>query len=302
MAWNGVGTFLLNPLFSPESNGNVVDAVRYNGLTNDIAQGITACLAKNGENTPTANLPMGGYKHTGAGAATAAGEYAVYEQVALLADLILTTTNKGADLVGYLYNAGYDLDTVGDALDSLFDAIQDLIGTANQITVTQTTATSITLSFPTAVQFPGTVSSAGFTDGVAVPSGQVGEVITTTLSTPAAMTTGTNVNVQTLNLPPGHWEINGTLVFNPDSAYVGAATGGGLSIIPTTLPAEEFRTLLIGSNVALGVIPAAFNLTYPVPPRPLVNSASQIIYLVAQASFSAGSVTVSGLIRARRVR
>jgi len=80
MSWNGLGTFVLNPAFSPEVNGNIIDAVRYNGLFSDLATGLTAALAKNGENVPTGNLPMGGYKHTGAAAATAAGQYLEYSQ------------------------------------------------------------------------------------------------------------------------------------------------------------------------------------------------------------------------------
>lgn len=80
MAWNGLGQYVLNPLYDPETNGNVIDAVKHNGRFNDLATGITACLAKNGENTPTANLPMGGFKHTGVAAATAAGQYVEYAQ------------------------------------------------------------------------------------------------------------------------------------------------------------------------------------------------------------------------------
>lgn len=80
MAWNGIGTFVLDPAFSPEVNGNIIDAVRYNGLFNDLAAGLTAALAKNGENVPTANLRMGGYKHTGAAPAVAAGQYITWEQ------------------------------------------------------------------------------------------------------------------------------------------------------------------------------------------------------------------------------
>ncbi len=80
MPWNGIGTFVLDPAFSPEVNGNIIDAVRYNGLFTDLAEGLTDALAKNGENVPIANLPMGGYKHTGAAAATAAGQYITWEQ------------------------------------------------------------------------------------------------------------------------------------------------------------------------------------------------------------------------------
>jgi hypothetical protein len=95
MAWDGSGQYLLNPLYTPEVNGNVVDAPRYNGALADIAAGITFCLAKNGENVPTANLPMSGYKHTGVGEATAAGEYVEFSQVeSLIADAIALLANS----------------------------------------------------------------------------------------------------------------------------------------------------------------------------------------------------------------
>ena len=80
MAWNGIGQFVLNPLYDPEINGNIIDAVKHNGRMNDLATGLTAALAKNGENAPTANLPMGGHKHTGAAPATGNGQYLTYEQ------------------------------------------------------------------------------------------------------------------------------------------------------------------------------------------------------------------------------
>jgi hypothetical protein len=78
MPWSGTGTYSLPPAYSPEVNGTVIDAARYNGLTLDIATGLTAALAKNGENVPTANLPMGGFKHTGAADGNAAGQYLTF--------------------------------------------------------------------------------------------------------------------------------------------------------------------------------------------------------------------------------
>jgi hypothetical protein len=42
----------------------------------DIASGINDCLKKDGGNHPTANLPMGGYKHTGVADASVSTEYA----------------------------------------------------------------------------------------------------------------------------------------------------------------------------------------------------------------------------------
>lgn len=80
MAWNGAGTFVLNSLYSPEVNGTTIDANRYNGLMADLAAGITNCLAKDGQNTATANIPMGGFKLTGLGEGSAAGQALTYNQ------------------------------------------------------------------------------------------------------------------------------------------------------------------------------------------------------------------------------
>jgi hypothetical protein len=80
MSWNGSGTYTLPPATTPEVAGTIIDASRYNATLSDMAAGITAALARNGENAPTANLPMGGFKHTGAVAGVAPGQYLVYGQ------------------------------------------------------------------------------------------------------------------------------------------------------------------------------------------------------------------------------
>lgn len=47
----------------------------------DIATALTASIAKDGQTTPTANLPMGTYRHTGVGDASARTDYASAKQV-----------------------------------------------------------------------------------------------------------------------------------------------------------------------------------------------------------------------------
>lgn len=111
MPWNGAGTYSLPPAYSPEVNGDVIDAVRYNGLTTDIATGVTNALAKDGQNTPTANLPMGGFKLTGLAAGTLAGESLRFEQVSLrVAETSLalsaTTSDIGAQAAGEILLTG----------------------------------------------------------------------------------------------------------------------------------------------------------------------------------------------------
>jgi len=100
MPWSGAGTYSLPAAYTPEVNGTTIDATRYNGATTDIATAISACLAKNGENVPTANLPMGGLKHTGAAAGSATGQYLVYAQSAAVVDSLTVTTT--ATITGLL--------------------------------------------------------------------------------------------------------------------------------------------------------------------------------------------------------
>lgn len=80
MPWNGSGTYSPPVATFPEVNGTVIDANRYNPTISDLAAGITACLAKDGQNVPVTNLPMGGFKHTGANVAANSGEYVTFNQ------------------------------------------------------------------------------------------------------------------------------------------------------------------------------------------------------------------------------
>ena len=82
MGWSGSGAF--NRIYSwvNDKNANIaITASRVDGEADDFAAGIQACVAKNGENTATGNLPMGGYKHTGVGNAAARDSYAAAGQI-----------------------------------------------------------------------------------------------------------------------------------------------------------------------------------------------------------------------------
>jgi len=77
MAWNGSGTFSrITTSVSPAVGGTTIDVADQNSYTADTAAGINACVAKNGENTATGNMPMGGFKHTGVADGAALTDYA----------------------------------------------------------------------------------------------------------------------------------------------------------------------------------------------------------------------------------
>jgi hypothetical protein len=80
MAWNGSGTFSL--LYSwvarrdAGSPTNLIGATEMDAEFANIKTGLENCVTRDGQNAATAALPMGGYAHTGVGAATARTQYA----------------------------------------------------------------------------------------------------------------------------------------------------------------------------------------------------------------------------------
>ena len=79
MSRDGAGTYNL-----PEAAfvyDTVISETAMNSNLSDIASALTASIAKDGQTTPTANLPMGGYKLTGMGVGSAATDSAHLGQV-----------------------------------------------------------------------------------------------------------------------------------------------------------------------------------------------------------------------------
>lgn len=79
MPRNGSGTY--SRAVAPYQNGTTADAPTVNTEMNDIASALTQSLSKDGQTTPTADLPMGGNNHTGVGDAISRNQYAAAGQV-----------------------------------------------------------------------------------------------------------------------------------------------------------------------------------------------------------------------------
>ena len=81
MSFNGSGTFVINSAGQPVVTGTVISSTAFNALTADLATGLSTTITKNGQSTPTANLPMGGFKLTGLVDGTAATDSATVSQI-----------------------------------------------------------------------------------------------------------------------------------------------------------------------------------------------------------------------------
>lgn len=69
MSRNGSGVYSL-PAGNPVVTGTTISSTWANNTLNDIASALTASLTADGQTTPSANLPMGGYVLSGVGSAT----------------------------------------------------------------------------------------------------------------------------------------------------------------------------------------------------------------------------------------
>jgi len=252
MAWNGLGTYILSPVFSPEVNGTIIDAARYNGLTNDIAAGISFCLAKDGENSPIADLPMAGYKHTGVGDASATGQYLAYGQVPLGTELLSTSPTEGANLIGYDYSDGYDVDTVGQTLTGLLDSVQEVFGTTDQIVITaDTVLQQLTWSLPDDVVVVNSITApGGFIGAASSVAGQTASNVpdTVVVRGPTGNFAGNLIASNSLvtgvlevgNIPNVNPAKMDYYLENPTLSGSAAITFGGASVGLTATYAGEF--------------------------------------------------------------
>lgn len=97
MSWSG-GTYTKGNAGTGGWSGDAasgigIEAGRHDTQDNDFATGINNCIAKDGQNTPTNDLPMGGYHHTGVSNATANDQYAAWGQLRNGAPVYLDTAN-----------------------------------------------------------------------------------------------------------------------------------------------------------------------------------------------------------------
>lgn len=80
MARDGSGNYSL-PAGNPVTAGTSISSTTHNNTMSDVATALTASIAKDGQTTPTANLPMGTFRHTNVGDASARNHYATVNQL-----------------------------------------------------------------------------------------------------------------------------------------------------------------------------------------------------------------------------
>jgi hypothetical protein len=83
MSFNGSGVFLRVMNWTNDAASSIkIRADRHDQEDDNLANGLSQCITKDGQTTVTANLPMAGFRHTGTGAAASRTDYARADQLA----------------------------------------------------------------------------------------------------------------------------------------------------------------------------------------------------------------------------
>lgn len=77
----------------PATSGNAAAFGDWNTLLADLSSALTQSISQDGQTNPTANLPMAGFKHTGAGNASGSGQYIAWGQACTLGALTGATAS-----------------------------------------------------------------------------------------------------------------------------------------------------------------------------------------------------------------
>lgn len=81
MSYNGTGTFNINTAGQPVVPGTIISTTAFNALTADLAAGLTNAITKDGQTTPVADIPFGGFKLKNIGAGISSTDAAQLAQV-----------------------------------------------------------------------------------------------------------------------------------------------------------------------------------------------------------------------------
>lgn len=131
-------------------------------------------------------------------------------------------------------------------------------------------------------------------------AGVVGELISSSVaSLGVSMTTGTPVNVTSISLTAGDWDVSGVVGI---TNTLGTTTYSYIQYSSSTTSAATGSLGQVGGLTTPSTISAIVDFITPIPTTRYSLSATTTVYLVARAGFAVSNSYAYGVIRARRVR
>jgi len=175
-------------------------------------------------------------------------------------------------------------------------------GTAGQVAyyATSSNAVSTTGAFTVGSNGPNGIVKGTNTDDNAV-AGCVGEYILSTSQADVALTTGTWVNLTSISLSPGDWDVSAAIVFRVGSASGWLEADTAVSVNSGNTTTDHY----VGYNELRGFAPTTANSSVCIPLYRLSLGSTTTVYIkgnqITPGSTGTGRMS-AGFIAARRVR
>ena len=234
MARNGSGTYNL-PAGNPVTTGTTISSTWANSTLNDMATALTGSVAADGQTTPSANLPMGGFAHTNVGNATVRNMYPSSGQVQ---DGVITnlTSVAGTNTITAVGAVGMTAYATGQKFTFVSAGANTGAATLN---INSIGAKAITKNGTTALvsgDIPLNAAIEVFYDGTQFqllnPFAKVNTFSAgTTGLTPSTSTTGDVTLAGTLAIANGG---TGSTSFTQNAVIIGNGTGTPTNVLPST--------------------------------------------------------------------
>jgi hypothetical protein len=144
----------------------------------------------------------------------------------------------------------------------------------------------------------GPVALMGVTDGSDAAPGQIGEVISSVVTTGVPLTSGTGINLTSISLTPGDWDVSGDV-------WIVVGTGGA-AIVTGAISSVSGAFPVMGINggrtqICAAISASSSNLLSVNTVRVSVTATTPY-YLIVLCTFPSGTTTATGYIWARRAR
>jgi hypothetical protein len=166
---------------------------------------------------------------------------------------------------------------------------------------TPAAAAFTTLSASGLLTVSSTAGIKGTTLADSANAGSVGEYVTSTvlLGSAVALTTGVAINVTSISLTAGDWNVWGTVAFAPAGTTTVSAISGSISTTTGTMATVPGG----GSSFALATtLTTGAAQSHPVGMTRISVAATTTVFLVAQSTFAVSTNAAYGIINARRIR
>lgn len=295
MPWSA-GTYTLpRDMTNDDSAGIPIVASNFDEQFEDIRDGVNLTLTKDGQNEPTANLPMGSFRHTDVGAGVAATDYTRLDQLQSNSAKFARATGAGSYVVNLSPSA-----VLSDGMEVAFIVSATATATDPTLQVNDASAKTITYQNALSVQAnqiqPEAVYKVAFNS-----SADVFQLINTQIAT--ATTRGIVGLAATAEMSAGGISANAvdSIVHGPVIVIETSVTVSGFSATndtvdykltrhgrEVTLDVQQFtRTDGTGTTMGLasGVIPAGM--------RPLGTKVFPVRINNATAAFGLGLAFVT---------